>query len=223
MSEREPRGKEQSERNSTQRNELKDIAKQSQQEKLAADAGTESKRQQAIDKAREQLKATEKQAEKSQETKAEVQAVKSEKKVEKAETVEKPEPKTEKQAEKSQETKAAQSTGRRARKQAYDHTMEQVRSQLTPSQQVFSRFVHSRPIEYTSELLEETFYRPSFLLGGTLGALIFGGALYISARVFGFELSGSEFTLGIIGGGLAGFVCEKLYRFIRKDKSPLDV
>ena len=222
MSEREPRGKEQSERSGAQRNELKDIAKQSQQEKSAADMKSEAQRQQAIDKAREQLKATEKQAEKSAEKKAETQAEKSDKKAEKPEPkAEKAEPK-EKPAE-TQETKAAQSSGRRARKQAYDHTMEQVRSQLSPSQQVFSRFVHSRPIEYTSELLEETFYRPSFLLGGTVGALLFGGALYISARVFGFELSGSEFTLGIIGGGLVGFILEKLIRLARKKKPPTEL
>lgn len=219
MTEREPRASEQPERAKSTQSELKEIAKQTQAEKKSVDAKSEAQRQQAIDKAREQLKQPEVKSEKAAEKQAETQSEKTELKTEKAERPErKVEKNNEKPQEKSQETKAAQSTGRRARKQAYDHTMELVRSRLSPSEQVFSRVIHSRPIEYTSELLEETFYRPSFLLGGTIGALIFGGALYISARVYGFQLSGSEFTLGVIGGGLVGFIFEKILRIGRKAK-----
>lgn len=213
MSEREKRGAaEKSGAHAATQKELKELAQKTQNEKASPDKTSEAKRQQAIDKAREQLKSAEKQSEKT-ETRAET---KSEKAAEhKAEQEAKKEISTEKPNEKT-ETKAGDTSGKRARKQAYDHTMELVRTRLTPSQQVMSRIVHSRPVEITSEVLEETLYRPSFLMGGTIGALIFGGLLYISARVYGFELSGSEFVFGILGGGIVGFVLEKIYRLFRK-------
>lgn len=101
---------------------------------------------------------------------------------------------------------------RRERDAAFATTMKQVRHQLTPVQRSFSKFIHAKPIEATSELLEETIFRPSFLWGGVIGGLIFGGLLYAVARVQGFELSGSEFIVGLFVGGLIGFLIEKIWR-----------
>lgn len=107
----------------------------------------------------------------------------------------------------------------RAEKRAvYATTMKSVQAQLPPIKRNFSRFVHSRPVEYTSELLEETIYRPSFLIGGGLGALILGGGFYAVAKTQGWLLSGSEFSLSLIVGGLIGWLIELILRRIKPKK-----
>ncbi len=110
---------------------------------------------------------------------------------------------------------------RRERDAVFQSTMQQVRHQLTPAQRTFSRLVHAKPVEATSELLEETVFRTSFLWGGVIGGLIFGGALYLVARVQGFELSGSEFIIGLVLGGLIGFLIEKIWRR-KREKTPVN-
>ncbi|MBP9827011.1 hypothetical protein KBC99_00860 [Candidatus Saccharibacteria bacterium] len=101
---------------------------------------------------------------------------------------------------------------KRERDAAFKRTMTSVRHQLPPLQRSFSKFIHAKPVETTAELLEETFFRTSFMWGGLVSALLFGGGLYIYARIIGFQLSGSEFTLSLIIGGIIGFIIEKIFR-----------
>ncbi len=107
---------------------------------------------------------------------------------------------------------------RRERDAVFVKTMAQVRHQLSPAQRTFSKLIHAKPVEAVSELLEETIYRPSFLWGGLIGGLLFGGFLYVVARAMGFRLSGSEFLVGLLVGGCIGFLVEKIiFRFRHRD------
>lgn len=123
---------------------------------------------------------------------------------------------TEKRAEKLTpkplEASEPKTVTRAARDEAFRGAMKSVRSQLPTLQRGFSKFIHAKPVEVTSELLEETIFRPSFLWGGVIGGIIFGSALYIVARLQGFRLSGSEFIFGLFVGGIVGLVMEKLFR-----------
>lgn len=105
---------------------------------------------------------------------------------------------------------AAERTG------AYKAALHDVQRQLPPLQRNFSRVVHARFIEETSELLEETIYRPSFLLSGGIGALVVGSLFYIVARTQGWLLSGSEFTVSLLIGGILGWIGESLVKRFRK-------
>lgn len=118
------------------------------------------------------------------------------------------------------EAREPQTITRAARDAAFDTTMKTVRAQLSPVQRSFSKFIHAKPIEVTSELLEETIFRPSFLWGGVIGGLIFGSALYLFARTQGFRLSGSEFIFGLLIGGVIGVIFEKLFRRKKSTKKP---
>lgn len=106
---------------------------------------------------------------------------------------------------------------RKQRDVAFKKAMTTVRHQLPPIQRSFSLLVHTKPVEVASELLEETFFRPSFLWGGVLGGLVFGGGLYIIATLQGYQLSGTEFIAGLLVGGVLGFVIEKLFFRFRPD------
>lgn len=123
--------------------------------------------------------------------------------------------KNEKKVEKPDEAKIESSQpksySRAARDEAFRGAMKSVRSQLSPTQRAFSKFVHTKPVEVTSELLEETIFRPSFLWGGLIGGLIFGLTIYIFARVYGFSLSGAEFIFGLFVGGVLGLVFERVF------------
>lgn len=109
---------------------------------------------------------------------------------------------------------------RRERDVVFTTTMRSVRHQLTPAQRTFSKLIHAKPVEAASELLEETIYRPSFLWGGLIGGLVFGGFLYIVASMMGFRLSGSEFLVGLLVGGLIGFLIEKIRSRFRHRDTP---
>ena len=168
----------------------------------------------------EKTQDTSEKLEKSQENRQE-----QEKSVEK--TREKLEKTLDKEAEKGREkqpkpteAREPQTITRAARDAAFNKTMKSVRTQLSPVQRSFSMFIHAKPVEVTSELLEETIFRPSFLWGGVIGGIILGASLYLFARAQGFRLSGSEFIVGMFIGGVIGVLVEKLFRRKKSSKKP---
>ncbi len=118
------------------------------------------------------------------------------------------------------ETREPQTITRAKRDEAFNSTMKTVRNQLSPVQRSFSKFIHAKPVEVTSELLEETIFRPSFLWGGVIGGIILGASLYIFARMQGFRLSGSEFIVGLFIGGIIGLIIERLFWRKKSVKKP---
>lgn len=99
----------------------------------------------------------------------------------------------------------------------YQETLQAVRHHLTPTQKVFSRFIHQPTIETASEIGSKTIARPSGLLGGSLLSLLGSLTIVIIARRVGFSVPNSMFAiLFIIGFGL-GIVIELL---LHRAKSP---
>lgn len=94
------------------------------------------------------------------------------------------------------------------RKAAYTETMQSLHRRLKPTSRQFSNFIHQPSIEKTSEALGKTVFRPSVTLGATVTAFIIGAFLYITARWYGFTLSGSEFWVAMLVGGVLGLVIE---------------
>jgi hypothetical protein len=94
--------------------------------------------------------------------------------------------------------------------------MAHLRRRLKPANRAFSQVIHTPVIEATSETLENTVARPSVLLGTVWTALIVGGIFYLTARFFGYSLSGSELLFSFIVGGLLGIVGEGVVRAIRR-------
>lgn len=97
------------------------------------------------------------------------------------------------------------------RHESYNATMQTVRQQMTPAKRVFSKAIHNRAVEATSEVVGKTIARPAAILSGSIAAFIITLAVYMIARYFGYPLSGSETIIAFAGGWLIGL----LYDYFR--------
>lgn len=90
------------------------------------------------------------------------------------------------------------------RAQSYKRTMTQIQSEMSAPSRTFSKVIHNKAIEKTSEIAGSTVARPNAILAGAVFAFIFTLATYLIAKHYGYQLSGYEtigsFTLGWIAG-----------------------
>lgn len=98
---------------------------------------------------------------------------------------------------------------------SYNETMRSMRRRLKPASRAFSKVIHTPVVEKASEIAGATVFRPSVTLGATATALLLGGSTYLTARHYGFGLSGSEFVLALLAGGLIGLGAEGLSMLFR--------
>lgn len=93
----------------------------------------------------------------------------------------------------------------------YKRTMKQVQSELSAPSRTFSKIIHVKAIEKTSDALESTVARPNAILAGAITAFIFTLAIYLIAKNYGYKLSGFE----TIGGFILGWVIGLLFDYFR--------
>lgn len=98
----------------------------------------------------------------------------------------------------------------------YSQTMDSVRRKLGPVSRSFSKVIHTPAVEKTSEALEHTVARPSVMVGTTWTALIIGALFYLTARHYGYALSGSELIFSFVVGALLGLVGEGIWLAFRR-------
>jgi hypothetical protein len=104
------------------------------------------------------------------------------------------------------------SISRADKQHAYKLTMSQIQSNMAPVTRQFSRLIHSKVVEKTSEVLESSVARPSGILGGGLFATIGLGAMLFFANRNGFKLSGSELLIFIVSGWIVGILAELFWK-----------
>jgi len=115
------------------------------------------------------------------------------------------------------ERRAPSPPGRKEKEQTYKHTLSSVQRELpTRFSRSFSKVIHQPIIEKASDITGKTIFRPSLMLGMTLGALIGGSAFYLLAKRYGFPISGSEFLLFGLFGALLGLAGEGLRYLFKK-------
>lgn len=93
----------------------------------------------------------------------------------------------------------------------YKRTMSQVQSELSAPSRTFSKVIHTKAVEKTSEALESTVARPNAILAGAIAAFVFTLAIYLISKHFGYRLSGFE----TIGGFILGWVVGLLFDYFR--------
>jgi hypothetical protein len=93
----------------------------------------------------------------------------------------------------------------------YQRTMKQVQSELSTPSRAFSKVIHIKAIEKTSEAFESTIARPNAILAGAFSAFIFTLAIYLVAKHFGYRLSGFE----TIGGFIIGWIIGILFDYFK--------
>ena len=102
------------------------------------------------------------------------------------------------------------------RKQAYAQTMATLQRQLPTVSRAFSKVIHNKAVEQTSEALGKTVMRPSVTLGATSTALLVGAFTYWLAKHYGYAISGSTILLSLLVGGLFGLLVEGVAKLFRR-------
>lgn len=102
---------------------------------------------------------------------------------------------------------------------AYDSQMKHARDQMSPSARVFSKLIHSRPVEGTSDAIGSTLARPNALLSGSITAFLTITILYFTAKYYGFQLSGFETIAAFIIGWIIGILYDYFSVMIRGKKN----
>jgi hypothetical protein len=98
----------------------------------------------------------------------------------------------------------------------YRDTMTSIQRKLSPVSRNFSKVIHTPAVENVSEALESTVMRPSIVAGATWSAALVGLVFYVTARVYGWTLSGSEMLAALLAGAVLGLVIEAIARSLRR-------
>lgn len=96
----------------------------------------------------------------------------------------------------------------------YKHTMTTIRSGMSTPSKTFSKVIHTPFIERSSDILGSSLARPNAVLAGSFSALLLVSAMYVTARTFGYQLSGFETIGAFVIGWLLGIVFDYLKMLI---------
>ena len=135
--------------------------------------------------------------------------------------------KSHEQEARKQETEVAPTTvetdsgmSRKARlEQSYDHIMGEVRPQLNPASRAFSKVIHNKAVEKTSEIVGTTVARPNAILAGAVFAFALTLAVYLIGKQLGYPLSGAETIVAFVLGWVIGIIYDFLKVMITGKKS----
>lgn len=94
---------------------------------------------------------------------------------------------------------------------SFDSTMAEVRTQMSAPSRAFSKVIHAKAVEKTSEALGSTIARPDAILSGAIFAFILTLGVYLVAKNLGYPLSGFE----TIGAFALGWVLGLVYDFLK--------
>jgi len=100
---------------------------------------------------------------------------------------------------------------KKQRQASYQRTMRQIQSEMSGAERTFSKIIHNRAIEKTSDVIGSTVARPNAILSGSVCATFLTLAVFLVARYYGYPLSGFE----SIGAFIAGWVIGVLYDYFQ--------
>lgn len=109
---------------------------------------------------------------------------------------------------------------RSSKQSLYSQTLQGLQRSMSPAHRRFSKVIHNKAVEGTSEALEKSIMRPSIVLGASLTGFIGTLAMYLVAKRNGFELSGFEFIGFAAIGAVIGILSEGIIRQLRKRSKP---
>lgn len=110
----------------------------------------------------------------------------------------------------------SQTVHRSIKKQNYKTTMRRIESRLPSYQRQFSRVINNPSVDKVSAVAAKTVARPSGIIGA--GSIAFFALLIISyyANRYGWQLSGSEFTIFVAIGWALGLLTEAILKLIKR-------
>lgn len=120
--------------------------------------------------------------------------------------------------------KAHSAPGRRGtinkkqRNESYVRTMKKVQNELPMGSRLFSKIIHNKVIEKTSDIIGSTIARPNAMLFGAFAAFVLTLLTYTVAKKIGYALSGFETITAFIIGWVLGIVYDYLQALITGKK-----
>lgn len=94
---------------------------------------------------------------------------------------------------------------------AYKETMTHIRQEMSSPARAFSKFIHNGGVEKASDAIGKSVARPNAILSGSTSALVLVSLVYITAKIFGYPLSGFE----TIGAFVFGWIIGIIYDYAR--------
>lgn len=93
---------------------------------------------------------------------------------------------------------------KKERDASFNTAMRDVQSQMSTPSRMFSKLIHNKAVEKTSEVVGSTLARPNAILSGAVFAFILTLGIYVVAKNIGYPLSGFETIAAFIIGWLLG-------------------
>lgn len=93
---------------------------------------------------------------------------------------------------------------------SFNLTMKRVQSEMPTTQRLFSKIIHNKTVEKTSEVIGNTVARPNSILSGSISAFLVTLLTYYVAKTIGYRLSGSETMVAFIAGWILGLIFDYL-------------
>jgi len=90
----------------------------------------------------------------------------------------------------------------------YKKTLKSIQKEMNPAERTFSKVIHNPVVEATSEVAGKTVARPAALLAGSLAALILTTVVYVTAKYYGYVLSGFEWIATFLIGWAIGLIID---------------
>lgn len=111
----------------------------------------------------------------------------------------------------SEETKEVSRPSRPDKKQlddSFNRSMSNIRKEMKPASRTFSKVIHNKAVEKTSDAVAKTIARPNLIIAGGLGTLVLCSVVYLIAKQYGYTLSGFEAIGTFILGWSIGAIIE---------------
>lgn len=108
---------------------------------------------------------------------------------------------------------------KKTREKSYKQTISRVQSELPVGSRTFSKVIHNKFVENTSEALSNTVARPNAILAGAVAAFVLTLATYTVAKTLGYRLSGTETIAAFMIGWLIGLIYDYFRLMITGKKS----
>jgi hypothetical protein len=94
---------------------------------------------------------------------------------------------------------------------SFKRRMQEVQSHESTASKAFSKLIHNKVVEKTSDVVGSTVARPNAILAASVTAFVLTLAVYVMAKIIGYQLSGFETIAAFIIGWVIGI----LYDYLR--------
>ncbi len=93
---------------------------------------------------------------------------------------------------------------------SFKRQMKDIQASEPPLSKAFSKVIHNKVVEKTSDVVGATVARPNAILAGSVTAFLLTLVVYVTAKVIGYPLSGFETIAAFIIGWVAGIIYDYL-------------